>query len=290
MANSINDIQEQIIGSVKADPELSGKLTSKSKVAIYRLWAYVVSVAIHLLELFHDQHRSDMEELYQHHHAHTLNWYEEWGKEFIFGRKLIPFTRTFDTSGMADEEIAAAKIVTYSSCTRERRDDYRLYLRLKVVKGVEEWEPLTREELKSFQSYMHTIQDAGVDLVCESNPADRIRMKWVVYYDPQILDATGNRIDGKGDNIVRNAIHDYLKNLPFNGLYVPIYHVDFLQSVDGIRIPTIRSASLSTDGGESWADVQEDGVRPQGGWCKFYTEEDLEVELIPFKYGENVQD
>lgn len=288
MARNIKDIHEQIITSAQADPVLAEKLTSTSKVAIYRLWAYIVAAAIYLLELLFDGHRSEMETLYEQHHAHTLTWYEELSKAFLFGVKLKPFTREFDTTELTEKEIAEAQIVTYAACSREERLNSRLYIRIKVAKGVEERAPLSLPELTAFKNYIYATQDAGVDLECESLPADRIRMKWRIYYDPQILDADGNRVDGKQSDVVRQAISTYLDQLPFNGLYVPAYHVDDLQVVDGIRVPIILSVAISTDGGLDWKDVPEDGVRPEAGWCMFYDDAELEIEMIPFKYGENV--
>jgi hypothetical protein len=288
MARTIKEIQEQIMTSVQEDPVLAEKLTSKSKAAIYRLWTFIVASAHYLLELMFDIHRSDMEALYENHHAHTLTWYEELSRAFLFGVKLIPFTRDFDTSGMTEEQIDEARLITYAACSRENRLTGRIYVRIKVAKGTEDREPLNLSELKAFKSYIHTTQDAGVDLECESLPGDRIRMSWKIYYDPQILNAEGGRVDGQQDDVVIGAIRSYFVQLPFNGLYVPAYHVDYLQAIEGIRVPVIRSAALSTDGGQQWTEVPEDGIRPEAGWCKFYDDAELEIEMIPFKYGENV--
>jgi hypothetical protein len=277
-----------MIATVRDSTELSAALTSTSATAIWRLWTYVVASAIYVLEVLFDTHRASVEALLVALKPHTLQWYTNKAKEFLYGKELIPFTAGYDTGSMTADEIAAAKIVTYASATRARRTNGRPYLRIKAAKGIGDLEPLTATELAAFVSYMQAIQDAGIDLECTSEPADMIRQTWTVYYDPQILDASGNRLDGSGSDVVRQAIKNYLKQLPFNGLYVKTFHIDFLQAVAGVKVPVIGSTQVSAVGGQTWTTPPESGVEPSGGWYRYYAESDLSVNMQPYQYGENV--
>ena len=53
MARSIEQINNEIIKAKESEPALVG-LTSTSKVAIWRLWAYITAFVIYILELIFD--------------------------------------------------------------------------------------------------------------------------------------------------------------------------------------------------------------------------------------------
>ena len=260
-----------------------------SAVSLENIIFYIVAFCAWTLETLFDTHRADMEALYRNHHAHTLNWYVTKAKAFMFGKNLIPFTSNYDTTGMSAEEITAAQIVTYAACARARQSNRKLLLRLKVAKGDETREKLTDIERSAFTGYIEEIQDAGVDLEVISRDPDHIRMSWTVYYDPQILDPDGNRLDGSGSDVVREAIKAYIQTLPFNGVYVQAFHVDAVQAVPGVMVPEITSVSTSISGTDIWeSNTPAGGIIAEAGWFKFYNESDLEIDMQPFNFGENV--
>jgi len=57
MARTIQEIQGGILATIASDQVLSTQLTSTSKVAIYRLFTFVVASAIWLLESIFDNHK-----------------------------------------------------------------------------------------------------------------------------------------------------------------------------------------------------------------------------------------
>ncbi|MCC8146458.1 MAG: hypothetical protein LIO93_08495 [Bacteroidales bacterium] len=306
MARTIETIHNQMIELKKKDAILD-TLNSESATAIWRLWSYIVAVAIWTLEKLFDIHREEMEQLYSEHHAHTLEWYSTRAKGFMLGKapdelQPMPFSWKYDTTGMTEKEIEDAKIITYASCTKAREANNRIVLELKVASGTGGTrKPLKPEkELEPFRNYMErNVQDAGVDLRCVSMEADRIKMKWTVYYDPQILDKNGNRLDGEEPNVVKNAIIAYLSHLPFNELYVPTYHVDYVQQIEGVKVPVInwvKSSRYTEKLNEAtFTDVPEKGRIAAAGWFKFPTQDELwelgeddylQIEMIPFTYGQ----
>tara|TARA_R110000751_G_scaffold214362_2_gene317863 strand:+ start:530 stop:835 length:306 start_codon:yes stop_codon:yes gene_type:complete len=54
---SLNDLQPNIDSS----QDLLTDLTSSSKVAVWRLWAFITAVAINVFEIIHDQHVAAIE-------------------------------------------------------------------------------------------------------------------------------------------------------------------------------------------------------------------------------------
>lgn len=305
MARTIKEIQEAIIENMRAseneDIRAMAVPETYSKSALWRLWTYIVAGAMHVLELLFDTHRGEMEKLLLRQHAHTFTWYETLAKSFMYGDNIQPepFSSGYDTTGMTDAEIEKKRIVRYASCTLGERLNGRLYLKLKVAKdGEDQLEKLNNEELTALRSYVYASRDAGVDIFCDSVDPDRIKMNWTVYYDPKILDKHGRRIGDLTDadknetdpdklmekSVVRKAIKQYLKQLSFNGRYVPTHHIDAIQQVEGVAIPVIDGApTMSSDNGSTWQDIPAKGVVPSSGWCKFHDEGDLVVQMLPFE-------
>lgn len=255
MARTISEIQAEIIAAKEADANLA-VLTSQSKTAIWVLWTYVVAVGIWTLEKLFDSHKSEVQTIIYNMKPHSLPWYANKAKDFEYGQDLPPDTDKYDNTGLTDEEIEESKIVAYASVTEADRN-----LRVKVAKdGGTDLEPLEAQELASFSEYMNRIKDAGVFLTIESLPADSLRLNLDIYYNPLVMDSFGARIDGTASQPVKDAITQYLKNLPFNGVLVSAYLIDALQAVDGVVIPVLR-----------------DGVM----WCKYGT---FDFEPYPVMY------
>jgi hypothetical protein len=254
-----------------------------STVSLESIWFYVVAFCSWTLEMLFDTHREEMETLYNDHHAHTLNWYNLKAKAFMYGYSLIRFTSNYDLTGLTDEAVSSAKIITHALCVKNTNANGVSFLRLKVAKSDGgELTKLNEVEMPAFEAYMSEIQDAGVALVCTSNVADRIRMSWTVYYDPQVLDASGNRLDGSGSDVVREAIKAYVQDLPFNGLYKMTYHIDALQGVEGVRDAYVNSAFTRPELSGQDSAVLSSGVVADAGYFKFYEDSDLKVTMIPF--------
>lgn len=293
MAGTVKEIKDAMTAmwiqepAVRAAYELEeGKSFDEqfSRVSLESIWFYVVAFCAWTLETLFDIHRDEMETLYRQQHAHTFEWYNNKAKSFMLGHSLIPFTSNYETAGLTDEQIAAARIVTHASCVKGFNSNSVSFLRLKVAKGGGgELSKLSDAELSAFSAYMNEIQDAGVDLICTSTEADAIKMTWIVYYDPQVLDAEGNRLDGSGSDVVAAAIKDYVRSLPFNGLYKMTFHVDAVQKVKGVSDAYITSAMTHTAAGAQFKAINEEGIVPDAGYFKFYaTDADLEIEYRAF--------
>ena len=74
MARTIEQINNEIIKAKESEPALAG-LTSTSKVAIWKLWAYITAFVIYTLELIFDQHKAEVLEALTQLKPHTARWY-----------------------------------------------------------------------------------------------------------------------------------------------------------------------------------------------------------------------
>src|SRR5437868_6766764 len=115
MARTISEIQTQILAAVAADAVLSPKLTSTSKTAIYRLWAYIVAVAIWALENLYDLFRIETDEKIALLKPHSLRWYASKAVAFQYGFNLVAETDTYNNTGFSDTAIEASKVVDYAA-------------------------------------------------------------------------------------------------------------------------------------------------------------------------------
>jgi hypothetical protein len=210
---------------------------------------------------------------------HTQRWYANKTLAYQHGFNLLPDSDEYDNTGYNDADIEAAKIVKYAAVVEQQNQYARVFLRIKLAgETAGDLAALTTPQVDGVKAYLARIKDAGIKLQVESLPADRAKMRWTIYYDPLILDAAGNRLDGTASDVVRVAIKEYFKNLPFNGIYVLEYHIDFLQLVDGVTIAIINEAQTKY-GLLAYSNVQVK-VTPDSGYLRFYDDADLVTDFI----------
>ncbi|RFM32267.1 nucleotidyltransferase [Chitinophaga silvisoli] len=275
MARTITEIQDDIISRVAGTAELS-TLNSSSRVAVWRLWTYIVAVSIWALENLFDLHKTEVTNLINEKAPHSLRWYANKAKDFQYGSELAYEEDYYDNSTLSDDQVAEQKIIAFSAVVEQSKG-----LRLKVARIVDgDLNALTAQQLESFETYMNRIKDAGITpLVVESLPPDNLKLELIIYYNPLVLGSDGSRLDGTNPDPVGNRIRDYLKNLPFNGTLVLAYLVDALQQVDGVVIPHIVQAQAKY-GTLAYSAIPV-MYNPDAGYLRVQEEEDLTITFIP---------
>lgn len=282
MARSTNEIEQQIITAVQTDTVLQPELTSTSTVAIWRRWAAILSFCINALEKLWDAFKAELLELLAMMTPHSLRWYAQLAKDFQLGFPTLPDSHLFDNTGYTAAQIEDSKVIKYVAVTEEERPGFKMFLRMKLAgSDGTDLVPLPVATVTAIKSYFETkAKDAGVKMVFESLPPDKITMEWDVYYDPTLINAAGSRLDGSASTPVKDAIVNYLKNLPFNGLYVLASHVDEVQKVEGVVIPVMKRVKTAY-GSLPLTDVNVE-YQPDAGWMRFENEEtDLTINYIP---------
>lgn len=237
MARTINQIQQQIIEVKQIDPTLSTYTWSDSKVAVWRLWTYVVAVCIWTLENLFDYHKTEITQLIATQKPHTLQWY-------IYRAKLFQLGETLPDGSDSYSEPSTDPLVTIIK--HAAAVELSNLVRIKVAKdNAGTLEALTTGELAAFSGYMNRIKDAGVRLQLTSSNPDNLQLILSVYYDPLVLTSTGTRIDGTSSTPVLDAVNNFLSNLPFNGVFVLNNLIGALQAIDGVEIGSVVSAQAN---------------------------------------------
>lgn len=276
MARTITEIQNEIIEQVAINPVLSTLATSTSKTAIWRNIANVVATVIWTVETLFDLHRTETDAKIAALKPHSLQWYAGKAVDFQYGYSLPADSDVYDNTGEDETEVENSKIVDYAAVVEQERG-----LRIKVAKDDgSDLVELSNPELSAFIEYMKRIKDAGVRLSITSGPADSLKLSLDVYYDPLVLNSEGERIDGFSSEPVQDAIKKYLKNLPFNGVFVVQSLIDVLQQVEGVKIAHVASV-LARYGLLPFQSFSVKYV-PDSGYLRLSDDSDLTINFIAY--------
>ena len=251
---------------------LDGKKTFDqqfSRVSIESILFYVFAAALWTLEKLFDLHASEVEERIEQLEPHTLRWYVNKTKAFMYGHKLVADTDYYDTSNMSDTDIESAKVVKYAVASESNTVVY-----IKVA-GEKEGKPslLTDSQLAALNSYINTIKDAGVSVQIRNEEADLMRISLVVYYDPTLLSDDGTSLTS-GGKPVDDTVKSVITNLPFNGVYRNTDLLAALQALSGVEVVDISEVQVKPRNADEWTDVVGFN-RPYSG---YYEIESLTVE------------
>ena len=265
MARTIQEIQNLILQAKAQEPALN-ELNSTSKVAIWRLWVYIIAVAIWSLEKLFDQHRADIDKRLAELKPHTARWYRSKALAFQYGFDLLPDSDKFNNQGHTEEAIEASKIVKYSAVI-ESKNEGRLIVKIAGEQG-ETLQPITDAQKQAFEAYLSEIKDAGVRLSVVNYQPDVLHLQMKIVYDPLVLDSNGQSIL-HATKPVEEAIKSYLKRLPFNGELVLAHLIDALQQAEGVKIPHLvlaQSKNITSGGGYGAFETIEISKIPTAGY------------------------
>src|SRR5258705_7141932 len=111
MARTTIEIQNGMLTDIASNEVLSVQLTSTSKVAIYRLFTYIVASAVYLLEKLFDNHKKEIDTAIYEQKSGTPRWYRNMSLEFQYGFDLLEDSDKFDNAGFTTDQIEASKII-----------------------------------------------------------------------------------------------------------------------------------------------------------------------------------
>ena len=287
MARSIEQIKTSMAEAFMQDTNLAIKYgfevgadfnNTFSKVSIESLLLYIVAVGIWTLERLFDTHTAEVTDYIATMKPHSLRWYVEKAKAFMYGEPVLPElisgSDIYDTTDMTDEQIAQAKIVTFAACTENNATLY-----LKVAKAGPA--PLTADEKAAFIAYLHEIKDAGVRIDVISEQGDYLKLDMVIYYDPLLINADGES-KADGTKVVEQAIKEYIENIPFNGEFRKNELEDAIQAVDGVVMVEFNAAYHSETGAEDTYDEVVPYCKPASGYFKFDNADLSDVTYQPY--------
>lgn len=270
MARSIGTIYDEIIDEKNNQVSLNGlqpniddsqtlldDLSTTSKVAIWRLWAYVIAVAINVHENVWDLFREEIEVRAEEVPTGTPLWYHNEALLFQFGHVLIWNGVQYEYA-VIDE---AAKVVKLVAIV-----DAGFQVRIKAAKfdGGGLPIPLTGPELSAFEGYILKIKFAGTATSVTSAAADDLKVDYFIKYDALVLAPDGSLLTDPSIFPALDAVNAYSKGLPFNGVLSLAKLTDAVQEALGVIDVTLNDAQAKF-GAISYASINKQYI-PDAGY------------------------
>jgi len=242
MARSIQTIYNEIVASVQSDTNLYDPtnpdatqrgLTSTSRTAIWRLWAWIVATAQALLEQLIDTYITEIEVIVDRAPSGTPAWLQYQVFKFQYS-STNPQVIQLDTTlffPYYPTVSAELRIVTQCSVTTLPNK----IVNVKVAKGGTSPTPLSIGEISALTSYLSFINFAGVYFNLISDDPDLMYLGVDIYYN--------GAYSGVIQLNVENAVNEYLANVNAQFFNYTIYLsklVDILQAVEGVNDVVLR--------------------------------------------------
>ncbi len=241
--------------SVDTAKKLVNDVRTAAKVAIWRLWLWIVAVASWTIENLQDTHEAAIRAIIAADKPHTLNWYAGESKKFQYGHVITWLTDHFGYA-VIDE---AAQIVKYSAAIENAGGGV-------TIKSMKEGRViLTAEELNALKAFWAKWKDAGVVLTCISQSVNLIDFTVTIYRNRSILNADNTLIADPTKNAVTDPANAYVESIDFNGTVYLLELIQQIKNQPGIKnvilsAGHIDSGTWSTDG--LWT------VIPDSGFCE----------------------
>lgn len=295
MARTIEEIKKDMTASfmkmeaVKSAYGLDGSkgfddCFSRASLESVLFWVFAACVWAH--EKLFDMHRDDVEARIALLEPHTLRWYVNKAKAFMWDQtgqvslKLKPDTDVYDLSGLtdtSDEALAKYRPVKYAVATEDNTIIY-----IKVAREDEQTRnpvKLTDGMLSGLRSYLNEIKDAGVSVVVRNEEADEMQISLLIYYNPMLLTVSGGvGTLTDGSQPVPEAVRQVIQNLPFNGTFRKSDLLAALQALPCVEVADIRSVKVKPKSAAVWREV-EGFDRPYSGYYSIKGEPQIDYRI-----------
>jgi len=244
MVRTIPQIYDQIIAIKEGRSELNGLTplnetsqaflndnASGSKVALWRLWCWIMATLTWTMEVLFDTHKTEVETLLAEKTFGTKRWYHASTLNYQHGYQLTWNGKQYVYSDTTSVDAINAKIVKRCSVVFVNN-----VLQFKVAKLVNDFPaPLSGSEKTSLTGYLNDIAYPGTELTVVSENPDDLRINLKVYFDPLVLNTDGSLISDSSKYPVKQAINDFIQNLPFDGRMNTQKLVDAIQKAEGVK-------------------------------------------------------
>lgn len=239
-------------------------LTTTSKVAFWRLYYFVIAVAIYSLEILFDAFTASIELRALEIIAGTERWYVALVKSFQFGDDLIWDGTNWVYESTTTSTDEAKRIVTQASSQTVSG-----VLNIKAAKGeVGSLMKLTSAETAALESFLDDKKFAGTNTLIITDDTDLILYAYNVYYDAAVLAADGSLLSDATTFPVADAIEAYIQGLPFGGVMRVAGLTDAIQAATGV-LNVVATSVEAKYGAIPYADIlalPNQSYTPNAGW------------------------
>jgi|26BtaG_2_1085354.scaffolds.fasta_scaffold01419_9 hypothetical protein len=233
---------EEILGAIhqakESKPELA-ELTTDSKVSVWGNMIWIVAFVIDLLRQMFETHKKEIDTLIASKKLHNGIWIRNQLLNFQYGYTLIPGTDVWKNGNATPDEVEASKIIKYAAVT-ESVDEKRVICKIATEEG-EKLQPLTATHIEAIAEWLSQIKATGIPYTIINYKPDLLLLQLRIFRNPLLLDQNGvHRITGKEP--VKEALKEFMKELPFNGELRLQELANKLEQAEGVSLVQIDSA------------------------------------------------
>lgn len=240
MARSIQQIYNAISLEVQNQPQLAelqpqiddaetllSDLSSSSKVANWRLWKWVMAVAIWTLEQFWDVFKTEVDDTVNAARWGTLPWWQQKALEWQYGHVLTYQDYVYKYA-LADPN---ATIIKRSAAVESGR---QVILKVAKLDGNGDPVKLDTAEFTAFQSYVAQIRPPGSAMLVISYDPDLLKLSYTIYYNPALLNSSGELLADTSVKPIEDALMAYIEGIVWDGAFNLQKAVDAIQAAVGV--------------------------------------------------------
>ena len=199
-----------------------------SKTSVESALTYVFSFCIWVYESIISDKSDEILSTINTEHEFSIPWYKSLALAFQLGDSLVYNESTFKHDYAIIDQ--TKQIVKYATI-RQRQIEGVTKLQVFATKA--DKEAMTVDELAAFSGYIIQKGAAGTHFQFISLVPDTLVLNLTVYYDPQILKSTGEKLFD-GTKPVEIAINNYLNTIQYGGLFNRTKQTDAVQLADGV--------------------------------------------------------
>jgi hypothetical protein len=236
---------------------LLAEVNNRSKVAVWKMWLYLVATGIYIHELLWDNTKEEMTTIAANAVVGNPAWYAAEVKKWQYGDALFWNSTTLRYQyADSTSNAAAAKRLAKRVAAEEVINSGFAGVVVKVAKlngtTLEPLDNTVGSELDSLVNYVSKIKPAGVDSRVISLPPDQARLHMKVYYD-------GTLVLNDFKTVVEAALNQFFKDIDFSGKLQVNELVDAIQGITGTLEPWcfIYSLECKADAEPTWTPVPE---------------------------------
>lgn len=198
-------------------------LKTQSKVAIWRLSAWVFAVMAFLLEGKWKEMKTALQEIQDNTPPHTRSWWTNAILAFQYGDSTVVDANGKVTYEVEDEDKKIVKLAsienvdgvwnaTQSLSTVNSINVYPAKTESLNALGLPVYEKLSSAEAASLTNYINEIKPLGIKVNVDRLSVGTIRILPVVYYDPKIVSNGGALLSDPDRNPFWESLYEFLQN------------------------------------------------------------------------------
>jgi len=255
-------LNEDGTSTLSNEQDLLTSLTSDSKVAIWKLWAYITAVVIWIHESLWYQFKADVNEVISTQFVGTAKWLIEQAKLFQYGDDVIVETPYYHPEYAV---VDTSKQIIANANVNEAGGQVYLKVRRKDT------DILSSDEFTSFNGYLNKIKVAGQRINILNFDGDELQLYYTIYYNPIYI------LNNIKNNVI-DTISTYIENVEFDANINITDLTDLIQKVEGVKGVQFDNASALPFASTIWTPFTN-YYESLAGWNKISTSYPLDSTL-----------